>query len=289
MKLQIFKSLLGIVVSIFLLIGCGGGDVSTKLPQAKIDKSNQKQVIAILFDSIDITTPQLFSPTSTSSEVSMSLVNTSQASLAKILPNYKSLAVSSTDDSYICKGGGSISSDIEGEVSTVIYENCKEENTTINGQIKISYNEATKEITYVMSNYSMIGVNSEYATESTTYVVSAGNINYNTTGKSIVDNMTVEFDNYNYTIALVNNRIDISLDGFVKTSSLDGWVRIKTSQPMQLTDNTCPASGEIDIDGDNSKLKVQFKSNKSVDIYMNSALTEQFEDCSKIPSSLEEK
>jgi hypothetical protein len=282
-----------------IMVGCGGGSKtttgggsnttavndSTSLPQIKIDASNQKQALATLFDSVDITTPQLPLSASASSDGSIQLANSTQTQLAKVLPNYKSLSRTPSGEPYTCNEGGSISASADGSASIISYDNCNEANTTTNGQLKVSYSETTKEIIYTMTDYSMVNKNSEYTTSSTTYTVSADNIKYSSTGKVTIDGETIEFDHYNYTLSLVDSKVNISVDGAVKTACIGNWIKVKTNQVMQLGDNTCPTAGEIEVQGDNSKLKVEFKSDKSISIYLNDALTQQYEDCNQMPES----
>ena len=291
-KTTTFLSALSIAL---IMVGCGGGssttttsgsnDSTTTLPQAKIDTTNQKQVLATLFDSIDNVTPQLPSTasTTTSSDSTIQLANTP---LAKILPNYKSLAATALDEPYVCSEGGSISASAEGSDSVITYNNCKEVGTTTSGQVKVSHNETTKEITYTMTNYSMLSSHSEYTTASTTYTLSAGAIKYSSTGKVTTEGNTIEFNNYTYSLSLVEGKVTISVEGAVKTACVGNWVTIKTNQAMQLNDNTCPTAGELEVQGDNSKLKVEFKSDKSISIYVNDTLTQQYEDCNQMPESV---
>lgn len=274
------------------LVGCGSGGAtsdtatgeSANLTLAKIDTTNQQKVTAALFDSVDITTPKLPSIGDTSSVGSTKLASAPQEQLSKMLPNYKSLNIA-TGDPYTCSEGGSISSNVSGEVSTIAYDNCKEAGVTINGNVKLSYNEATKEITYMMSDYSMVSQNSEYTTSSTTFTIAAGVIKYTATGTSTVDGTTVEFNNYSYTLSLVDNKVNISIDGSVKADCLGNWVTVKTNQVMQLSDNSCPTAGDIEVQGDNSKLRVQFKNDKSIDIYVNDTLSQEYLNCDELPES----
>lgn len=290
-KTTTFLAALSIALTI---VGCGGGsstttaNESTNLPEVKIDTTNQTQVLATLFDSIDNVTPQLPSTASTtSSDGAIQLANSTQTPLSKVLPNYKSLSVTSSGEPYICSGGGYISASADGSDSVITYDNCKEANTATSGQLKVSYNETTKEIIYTMTDYSMVNENSEYTTSSTTYnTMSAGNINYSSTGKVTINGNTVEFDHYNYTLSLVEGKVNISVDGAVKTACIGNWVKVKTNEVMQLSDNDCPTAGDLEVQGDNSKLKVKFSSDKSVDVYLNDVLTEEYGNCNELPDSL---
>ncbi|GIT97922.1 hypothetical protein [Sulfurovum sp. TSL1] len=268
-----------------ILTACGGGSTSTvsesnNLSLATIDNSNQKQATAILFDSIDITTPQLPS------------ISTDAGGLAKVsAPLFKAVSPQeplksiSAGESYSCSEGGSISSGYADGISTITYDNCQEANTTINGQVKMSYNESTGVITYAMSEYSIISEGIDYTTPATTYTISSDTISYTATGEATIDGQSVAFDNYSYTLSRVDNKVNISIDGSIKTACLGNWVTVKTNEVMQLSDTDCPTAGDIEVQGDNSKLRVKFSSDKSVDVYLNDALVEEYGNCNELPDS----
>jgi hypothetical protein len=268
-----------------LITGCGGGDTSsvteaTNLPQAKIDSTNKKQATAILFDSIDITTPQL--PSISADVGGLAKVS---APLFKAVSGQEPLKSISAGESYSCSEGGSISSSYADGVSTITYDNCKEANATINGQVKMSYNESTGVITYTMSEYSIISEGVNYTTPVTTYTISSDTISYTATGEATIDGQSVAFNNYRYTLSHVDNKVNVSIDGSIKTACLGNWVTVKTNEVMQLSDNDCPTAGDIEVQGDKSKLRVKFSADKSVDVYLNDALVEEYSNCNELPDS----
>ena len=277
---------LAAICSSMILLGCDGGNSSsalngtTNLPQAKIDNTNQKQATAVLFDSIDITTPQLPS------------ISTDASGLAKVsAPLFKAVSPQeplksiSAGESYSCSEGGSISSVYADGVSTITYDNCQEANTTINGQVKMSYNESTGVITYAMSEYSIISEGVNYTTPATTYTISSDTISYTATGEATIDGQSVAFDKYKYTLSRVDNKVNISIDGSVKAACLGNWVTVKTNEVMQLSDTDCPTAGDFEVQGDNSKLRVKFASDKSVDVYLDDVLAEEYGNCNELPDS----
>lgn len=282
------------IISLFVTLGlsavmtaCGGGSSSNtvssesnNLSLASIDSSNQKQATAILFDSIDITTPQL--PSISTDAGGLSKIS---APLFKAVSGQEPLKSISAGESYSCSEGGSISSSYADGVSIITYENCQEAGTTINGQVKMSYNESTGVITYAMSEYSIIGEGVNYTTPATTYTISADTISYTATGEATIDGQSVAFDNYKYTLSRVDNTVNISIDGSIKTACLGNWITVKTNEVMQLSDTNCPTAGNFEVQGDNSKLRVKFSADKSVDVYLNDTLVEEYGNCNELPDS----
>ncbi|MGC9351466.1 MAG: hypothetical protein ACP5D3_05715, partial [Sulfurovum sp.] len=195
------KKILTLITAIGLsafITACGGGSSSntvsiesSNLSLATIDNANQKQATAILFDSIDITTPQL--PSISTDAGGLSKVS---APLFKAVSSQEPLKSMSAGESYSCSESGSIISSYAEGVSTIIYDNCQEANTTINGQVKMSYNESTGVITYAMSEYSIISEGVNYTTPATTYTISSDTISYTATGEATIDGQTVSFDKY---------------------------------------------------------------------------------------------
>ena len=271
-----------------MLTACGGGSSgstatseSSNLSLTTIDNGNQKQATAILFDSIDITTPQL--PSISADTGALAKVS---APLFKVVPGQEPLKSISAGDSYSCSEGGSISSSYADGVSSISYDNCQEAGTTINGQVQMSYNELTGVITYAMSEYSIICEGATYTTPASTYTISSDTISYTATGDATIDGQSVAFDNYRYTLSRVDNNVNISIDGSIKTACLGNWVTVKTNEVMQLSDTDCPTAGDFEVQGENSKLRVKFSSDKSVDVYLNDALVEEYSSCNELPDSL---
>lgn len=289
MKLHWNKKTLSVLVVIILTMlisGCGSGDdissvsETNNLVKTKIDSNNQKQATAILFDSIDITTPQL--PSISTDAGGLSKVS---APLFKAVSPQEPIRSISSGDSYSCSEGGSISSSYADGVSTITYENCQEAGTTINGQVKMSYNESTGVITYAMNEYSIASEGVNYTTPATTYTISADTISYTATGEATIDGQSVAFDKYHYTLSRVDKKVNISIDGSIKTACLGNWVTVKTNEVMQLSDTDCPTAGDIEVQGEKSKLRVKFSSDKSVDVYLNDALVEEYGNCNELPDS----
>lgn len=262
-----------------ILTACGGGSSTTEstattLPLAKIDTSNQQEVTAALFDSVDITTPRLPVADAATDESSL---------LAKVLPNHTASSQTSEGEPYSCTQGGTINTSESNGISTIVYDNCKESNATINGEINIAYDETAKEITYTLKDYSLVTETSAYTTTETTYKVSAVLVSYTTTGKVVTGDQTVEFNDYRYSLSLVENKIAISIDGYVKPQSLENWIAVKTNNVISLSDNTCPLSGNLEVQGDSSKLGIVFASDKSVDVTLNGTLAQEYESCEALP------
>ena len=289
MELRQWTKRVAFVLSVGIgLAGCGNEDTtnsaatseSANLTLASIGTANQQKVTATLFDSIDITTPQL--PSISTDTGGLAKVS---APLFKAVPGQEPLKSIAAGEPYSCSEGGSISSSYADGVSTITYENCQEAGATINGQVKMSYNESTGVITYAMSEYSIISEGVNYTTPATTYTISSDTISYTATGEATIDGQTVSFDKYSYTLSRVNNTVNVSIDGSIKTACLGNWITVKTNEVMQLSDTDCPTAGDFEVQGENSKLRVKFSSDKSVDVYLNDALVEEYSNCNELPDS----
>ena len=288
--MKIYKKTLTLVTALGLsgmMTACGGGSnsntvvsESSSLLLTIIDSNNHKQATAILFDSIDITTPQL--PSISADAGGLAKVS---APLFKAVPGQDPLKSISAGDSYNCSEGGNINSSYADGTSTITYDNCQEAGTIINGQVKMFYNESSGVITYTMSEYTINSEGINYTTPATTYTISSDTINYTATGEATIDGQSVAFDNYSYSLSHVDNTVNISIDGSIKTACLGNWVTVKTNEVMQLSNNDCPSAGDFEVQGDNSKLRVKFSSDKSVDVYLNDALVEEYSSCNELPDS----
>lgn len=266
------------MIGLLFIIGCSSGDESATLPSININESNQKQVLAVLFDSIDNATPQLPLDTNTSSS------DMPQLPSSQLLSNHQAAISVKNDVTENCSDGGMIYTSEDDGKSIISYEDCQEAGTTTNGEVSVSYDESTQVVTYILTDYTLKTDDKEYMTSLTSYKLSAGHIAYSSTGKMTFDGETTEFNKYDYTLDIVDNKLNISVNGSVKTTSLGGWVSIKTDKAIQISD-TCPTVGEVEVRGNSSKLKVQFKSDASLDVYLNSTLIDQYADCNNLPDS----
>lgn len=272
-----------------MMLGCGGGSSdpvtnsgTDTLSLVQIDASNQQQVLAILFDSEDAIAPQLPTVGTLSDRGSLQLAN---AEDRQVLPNYKSLSLSSAVEPYTCSEGGSISTSVSGQVSVITYNNCQEAGTTINGQIQATFNEVAQEATYTMTDFSMKNEYMTYTTSATTATISENSMSYTTTGHITQDGNTIEFKDYGHTLSYVGSSVNISINGSIKSTCLGDWITIKTNQVLQITENDCPIAGEIEVQGANSKLGIKFSEDQSIDVFIDDALVQEYTNCHELPET----
>jgi len=250
-------------------------DISTVDAELQITISNQKKLTAVVFDSIDITTPKF--PTISETE------NGGNSKLSKALSYFNNIAKQGKEI-YQCKDGGTIATILESEnLSTVTYDNCIESDSTINGQIQLVYDPTAETVTYKLTDYTMSNSSSKYFTATTSYTVSSSGITYTTTGVSTEGSKILEFDKYHYTLNLNETSVDISISGALKSSTVENWIKIGTNKPLNLQSSTCPQSGNIDISGDNSSLNITFESDKSVKVSVDNKLVQEYPDCDQLP------
>jgi len=261
-------------------MGCQDGNDTDAAADLYIDSSNQEQVLAVLFDSIDNATPQLPLDQNASSS------DTSQSPLLYAAPSTQEPQSAADDVPQSCRDGGMVYVSEENGKSVISYENCQEGGITTNGKVTLSYSEGAQEVTYTLTDYTFKSADKEYKTSLTTYTLSSGHIAYTSTGKMAKDNETTEFSRYSYSLDIIDNRLNISVNGALKTASLGDWMVVKTNRSMQMS-GKCPTVGELEVQGKNARLKVQFKNDQSLDLYLNNTVAGHYDDCNNIPDSID--
>jgi hypothetical protein len=248
-----------------------GGHKSGGLP---ITKENQIQVTAALFDSIDTTTPMLPKRKTTDKSV------TTGDTLIKLPDTASSNPSEPVEGTTLCSDGGSVT--YRSDTATYTYDQCQEANTTVTGTVKESIDTTNGKATYELTNYSLSTGIKTYQTSHTTYTIENGTVSYTTTGKATLNDKTYEFSDYTYTLTLTGDQLGISVNGNLKTSDLKEWMSISTAKTIRLNDETCPVAGEVTVNG--NALKVSFAEDKSIDIFLNNTLTQEYKNCDAIPT-----
>lgn len=264
------------VASAGLLVGCnsGGGSVAG----AKVDTANEKVLVATLFDSIDMSTPQL--PPANN----IPAASASTLPLPTVLSSFKRLDAVQNGGTQSCSDGGTVSGTKENGTPVINFDDCEESGTTTNGQIAVNYSEQNGSVTYTLTDYTFENAHVKYDTRLTTYTIASGYIAYNTSGDVTVDGKTMQFSKYGYTLDISGKTMKIAVEGMVKTDALGDWMGIKTSKPMALQDNACPSEGSLLVKGAVSDMKVKFEGDGSVGVYFGNRLSKRYSNCNAVPA-----
>ena len=186
------------------------------------------------------------------------------------------LAESGTDT---CSGGGTVSYDgNENTGGTVIFDQCVEYGTTINGKMVLSINGDNTHT--VLTNFSVVSSDAtayySYATidlNTNTYDMSA-----TMTGYAIANGNRYDVENYSFT----KTGNSYTFNGLVKTDCMGGWIELKTIQALEIG-YSCPTAGEIVAIGNSSELTTVFNSDMSVDVFLNGEAYATYQNCDDLP------
>jgi hypothetical protein len=274
----------------FSVTGCGGGSSdgsSVSLLEKEgvvIDTSNSEDVVNTVFNVIDAgsnpTVPMAKSVGETSVPKS---VLTQPATLKKIESSVLVRNEAVAGEVMYCTDGGSITPTDTG----MIFSNCNESGMIMDGTVTVSGSETAPTMT--LSNFTMTLDNETVFYESLSYSFTS-NANYEITSMSItMDGYTTifgertEYQNYTFTMNMNDlNLISFSVNGFIKTDCLGGWIEIKTTQNIQINDIAyCPTAGQVVINGNASSITVDFNADGSVDL--SGSVNDHYNSCSSIP------
>ena len=285
--------LFSIVVLGFSVTGCGGGgggsSVSTPLEseRAILDENNSEQAISALFNVVDLGFEPSLPLTKSVGETSTSTTNTlTQAAalnqLRSIAP-VKNEAV--TGEQIACTDGGFITTTNTGAT----FSNCNESGIIMDGTMTVSGTETAA--TATLSNFSMILEGETIFYESLTFSFTLNaesqinSMSITMDGYTSIFGERIDYQNYTFAMSMDNfNAITFSINGFIKTDCLGGWVELSTTEDIQINDtDPCPNAGQIVISGNSSSLTVDFNSDGSVDL--SGAVTEHYSSCTNVPDS----
>jgi len=233
--------------------------------------------------------------------------------IQKIVKTIQDMGVAATQQ---CDDGGSVTLDGDQTKGTLTFTNCKKSGSygptfgyeeTMNG--KVAYEMSETSAHYTLTNFISSG-NESYmgesnATESHTWEdnyinadikASESQTEYSAqislTANFKYDDVTAEFSGYTstfkYTIA--DNKTEASVDGFIKTNCMNGWIEIDTTTPIVEVENytnyeedSCPTQGVVTVKGQGgSSTTMTFNSDGSIDF--TGAVTKHLDSCNEMDS-----
>lgn len=275
----------------FSITGCGGGggsnSVSTPLESERvvIDENNNEQVLNTVFNVIEVganpTLPLAKSVGETSVPTS---VLTQPAALKEIQSAVLVRSEAVANDPINCTDGGFITYTDTG----MIFSDCNESGIVMDGTVTVSGNETAASMT--LSDFTMTLDSEIIFYESLTYSFTL-NAEYEINSMSIImDGYTnifgerTDYQNYTFTMNMNNlSMISFSVNGFIKTDCLGAWIKISTTENIQINDiDPCPTAGQIIIGGNASSITIDFNSDGSVDV--SGSVTDSYASCGDIPA-----
>lgn len=281
--------LCGMAVLGFSVTGCGGGGGSSVTsPLEKdgvvIDASNSEQVLNTVFNVVDVGfDPALPLAKSVGETSTPKSVLTQPAMLKQIESSALVRNEAVAGEPTYCTDGGSITTTDTG----MIFSDCNQSGIIMDGTVTVSGNETAAKMT--LSNFTMMLDNEIVFYESLTYSFTT-NANYEITSMSMtMDGYTnifgerTDYQNYTFTMNMNDLRaISFSVNGFIKTDCLGGWIEIKTVENIQINDvDPCPTAGKIVINGNASGITVDFNADGSVNV--SGSVTDYYSSCLALP------
>jgi len=233
--------------------------------------------------------------------------------IQKIVKTIQDMGVAATQQ---CDDGGSVTLDGDQTKGTLTFTNCKvSENygntgsfeETMNGTV--TYETTLTSAHYTLTNFTLSGSESwigmSNTMESDTWEHKYTNADIKASESETEysaqisltmslkdDDVTAEFSGYTSTFkhTIADNRTEMSVDGFVKTNCMNGWIEIDTTTPIvevenytNYEENTCPTQGVITVKGQGgSSTTMTFNSDGSMDF--TGAVSKHLASCNEMDS-----
>lgn len=281
--------LCGMAVLGFSVTGCGGGSdssVSSLLEKegVVIDASNSEQVLNTVFNVVDTgSNPALPLAKSVGETSAPQSVLTQPATLKQIESAVLVRNEAVAGEPMYCTDGGSITPTDTG----MIFSDCNESGIVMDGTVTVSGNETASTMT--LSNFTMTLDSEIIFYESLTYsfTLNANNeinsMSITMDGYTTIFGERTEYQNYTFTMNMNDlSVISFSVNGFIKTDCLGGWIEIRTVENIQINDaGFCPTAGQIVIGGNASSITVDFNTDGSVNV--SGSVTDYYYSCSSLP------
>lgn len=284
--------LFSIVALSFSITGCGGGGGSSSVADntplesqdVVIDVSNSEQVLSTVFSVIEVGANPTLPLAKSVGQTSVSpTVLARPAALKQIQSATLVRSEAVVGEPISCTDGGFITSTDTG----MIFSDCNEGGIIMDGTVTVTGNETAATMT--LSNFTMT-LDSEIIfyesltysfTLNSAYEISSMSITMN--GYTSIFGERTDYLNYTLTMSMDNlSAITFSVNGFVKTDCLGGWIEIRTTENIQINDiDPCPTAGQIVIGGNASSITIDFNSDGSVNV--SGSVTDYYSSCLSLP------
>jgi len=288
--------LFSIAVLSFSITGCGGGGGSAgdstpaESEHVVLDANNSGQAINTVFNEIgtgfDFKSP--LASMAAAKSVPTTKVLEHPAAVKQVLSTSQNISSVPEGDPISCTDGGFITyNDTE-----IIFSDCNESGMIIDGTVAVSGDETSATMTF--TNFSITMGSDIVFYESMTYSYTL-NAEYEIISMSItMDGYTcifgerTDYQNYIFSISWDSSYTvtTYSINGFIKTDCLGGWIEITTTEDIQKNlSEPCPTAGQIVISGNASSITIDFNpyGMGGVNVTVSGSATEYYDSCLNVP------
>ncbi|SFV54739.1 hypothetical protein MNB_SV-8-636 [hydrothermal vent metagenome] len=287
---------LGIAVLSFIINGCGGGGGSsspqasapTEKEQAPITQQNSKAVSAVATDSIQLG----FGAQRTSGGGLFKITGETQTDTAALNLIRNTIRLDKRVEGY-CEKGFIDVTNASSTSGTVTFSNCQTNNMIYDGTVTVSTNSSQTSFSATYSDFKITDLTDNAYVYFESMKLSFKKDDYRITELTVAmdgyaeDNgERIDYRNYNFNMNLsTTDMMRITVNGYIKTKCLDGWIGIKTDRTVITSNNdACPIAGKIMVDGQDSSLEMTFNSDHSIDVTV-AGETTHYTDCSELESA----
>jgi len=278
------------------LIGCSSSDNSTsnnnpsqivKGELLDINESNQDKVLA--------SSLSVFKLDEALNSTGADLRLTNEVDDKVYANEVLELTLAKRVESHECQSGKVTIDDNDNGVNQdldVNFENCINDGITIDGLIHYNTIKDIKNFDAVATNLKVAKDDKEVFYENAILKVEDGNLSETLTGYAKDGNESVTFKDFKINVKKLSSLTKYSVDGALATSCIDDkWLDIKTTQDIEKNSTLdCPTAGVVEIKGDdNSTIKAEYKSDESINIYLDGNLTKTYSSCDEMSSDVEAK
>jgi hypothetical protein len=152
----------------------------------------------------------------------------------------------------------------------------------INFSIDLTVHDSSTNTTLTFSSVTMDVTNIQWDTNLVEITGMDVLLNGTISGNDSSSSVSETYDDFSLGFSDTGTALSVTMDGFVQTSCLDGWVEVATPTALVFPyDFSCPLAGEVNLHGDGDA-SIIINSDTSLDITVNGS-TEYFATCDDIP------
>lgn len=314
--------------ALLTLVGCGGGGSSSTTSSSTTTTVAESEQVSITEENAAVVTVESIGALKGVGESlpqgdmmdmgGMTKILTKSAMISKQnIGDPSKLMAANSDLSALCSGGGQLTQVSNSSTSVSwVYNECKmNDDTTINGEVVMGFNQSQTEYTFEWKNYSETGTDFNgfeytsysYQTSSTKMIMNIEGLTdgevtqedayaflYNYTyqvadAQYSYGDFKAEYKGLNIVMAEENGIFSMSMNGYIYTSCLGSWIEYTTITPLQVDENDdsvdCPIAGEFKIGGNGSEIGIKFNSDQSIDVTLNGSAYQHYNNCSDLPET----
>jgi len=251
--LNLKKSLLAtVIVALFSIVGCGGGDASQAISNA--DKAtlneNSTSELATSLSQIGISFGDVgdgIAPNGTE-------INLIQRRAEAPYSATKNKMKTTEEGTETCTQGGTVEYSTTETSATFTLHDCKENGITYNGSVSASVNSDQTAMTVKTNGFSVIAENGDKVLiDSLSATVGFSNDEFSKLTVAVSGSITTQVDSVEFVIRKIEiTENSFYFDGDIKTDCLGGWITITTPTKFEFTISGDIVAGKLVISGQDS-------------------------------------